>query len=111
MQSSATGLEPSGPNQSSSSSLNPFTSPLVVDEIAPHELPRKPDPDVKPNHAKSDISVTHGSTGEDLMQRLEDLLSQRQDRDSLPRHEPEVFTRNPLRYPTWVKSFETFIER
>ena len=45
------------------------------------------------------------------MQRLADLLTQRQDRDSLPRPEPEVFNGNPLRYPNWVKSFETFIER
>ena len=46
------------------------------------------------------------------MQKLADLLSQRQDRDSLlQRPEPEVFTGNPLRYPSWIKSFETFIER
>ena len=45
------------------------------------------------------------------MRRLADLLTQRQDRDSLPRPEPEVFTGNPLRYPNWIKSFETFIER
>ena len=34
-----------------------------------------------------------------LMQRLADLLAQRQDRDSLPRPEPEVFCGNPLHYP------------
>ena len=45
------------------------------------------------------------------MHRLADLLTQRQDRDSLPRPEPEVFTGNPLRYPNWIKSFETLIER
>ena len=45
------------------------------------------------------------------MQRLADWLTQGQDRDSLPRPQPEVFTGNPLRYPNWVKSFETFIER
>ena len=45
------------------------------------------------------------------MQKLTHLLSQRQDRDSLPRPEPEVFTRNLLRYPSWIKSFETFIKR
>ena len=45
------------------------------------------------------------------MQKLADLLSQRQDRDSLPRPEAEVFTGNPLRYPSWIKSFETFIKR
>lgn len=38
-------------------------------------------------------------------------MTQRQDRDSLPRPEPELFTGNPLRYPNWIKSFETLIER
>ena len=66
---------------------------------------------MKLNHAKSYVSVTHVSTGKDLMQKLADLLSQRQDQDSLPRPEPEVFTGNPLRYPSWVKSFKMFIER
>ena len=45
------------------------------------------------------------------MQKLADLLSQRQDQDSLPHPEPEVFTGNRLRYPSWVKSFKTFIKR
>ena len=45
------------------------------------------------------------------MQRLADLLTQGQDRNSFPRPEPEVFTGNSLRYPNWVKSFETLIER
>ena len=112
IESSATGQEQPRPTQSASAGLNPVTSPLVTNGIAPHELPRKPDPDVKLNHAKSDVSFTHFSTGEDLMQKLADLLSQRRDRDSLlPRPEPEVFTGNPQRYPSWIKSFETFIER
>lgn len=41
------------------------------------------------------------------MQRVADLLAQRQDRDSLPRSEPEVFCGNSLHYPNWIKSFET----
>ena len=45
-----------------------------------------------------------------LMQRLAELLAQRQDRDSLPRPEPEVFCGNPLHFPNWIKSFETFIK-
>ena len=45
------------------------------------------------------------------MRKLADLLAQRQDRDSLPRPEPEVFSGHPLDFPTWKKSFETFIER
>lgn len=45
------------------------------------------------------------------MQRLADLLAQRQDRVSLPRPEPEVFCGNPLHFPNWIKSFEIFITR
>ena len=45
------------------------------------------------------------------MRRLADLLAQRQDRDSLLRPEPEVFSGDPPDYPTWKKSSETFIER
>lgn len=88
-------------------SLNPFAS-TFTSAISPHVIPTKPIPDEKLNSPASNPSV---SSGEDLMQRLADLLAQRQDRDSLPRPEPEVFTGNPLRYPNWVKSFETFIER
>lgn len=103
VQASTTVLEPPRPIQSS--------SPFITNAISPHELPRKPDPDVSLNHAASDVSIARVSPGEDLIQKLADLLSQRQDRDSLPRPEPEIFTGNPLRYPNWVKSFETFIER
>ena len=46
-----------------------------------------------------------------VITKLADLLTQRQDKDSLPRPEPEVFNGDLLRYPLWIKSFETFIER
>lgn len=58
-----------------------------------------------------DVSVPAASAGENLMQRLADLLAQRQDRDSLLRPEPEEFSGNPSHYPNWIKSFETFIKR
>ena len=45
------------------------------------------------------------------MQRLADLLTQRQDCGSLPRPEPDMFTGNPLPYSNWIKSFQTFTER
>ena len=52
------------------------------------------------------------STGdENVITKLADVLTQRQDRDSLPRPEPEVFKGDLFRYPMWIKSFETFIER
>ena len=102
----STSEEPPQRSQASSS-LNPFASPFTT-AISSHETPWKPVPDARLN---SPISNPPVSSGVDLMQRLADLLTQRQDRDSLPRPEPEVFTGNPLRYPNWVKSFETFIER
>ena len=77
----------------------------------PHERPRKPDPDEKLNSVASDFSHMPVSHGEELMQRLADLLTQRQDRDSLPRPEPNVFTGDPLTYLNWIKSFETFTEK
>ena len=48
---------------------------------------------------------------ENVITKLADVLTQRHDRDSLPRPEPEVFKGDLLRYPMWIKSFETFIER
>ena len=62
------------------------------------------------DQAESHHSQTPVSPGEDLMHRLADLLTQRQDRDSPPRPQAEVFTGNPLHYPNWIESFETFIE-
>ncbi|KAK3748956.1 hypothetical protein QZH41_006842 [Actinostola sp. cb2023] len=46
----------------------------------------------------------------DAISRLADLLSERHGRDNLPRPEPEVFDGNLLRFPLWMKSFETLIE-
>ena len=42
---------------------------------------------------------------------LVDLLTQRQDSDSLRRPQPHVFGGDLLQYPSWIKAFETFIER
>jgi len=50
------------------------------------------------------------STNTDPLTRLADLLSQRQERDQLPRPEPDVFDGNLLRFPLWMKSFETLVE-
>ena len=93
----------------SSSSLNPFTSPFITSGTSPQKPPNKPAPDEKLNPSQPDANIPSASPGEDLVQRLADLLAQRQDRDSLPRPEPETFTGKTLRYPDWVKSFETLI--
>ena len=47
----------------------------------------------------------------DSLTRLADLLAQRQDHDSLPRPQPDVFSGDLLQYPIWIKAFETLIER
>ena len=55
-------------------------------------------------------SAAKVSTHKDLITRLADLLTERQDHDKLPRPQPEVFSGNFLQYPIWIKAFETFIE-
>ena len=57
------------------------------------------------------ISPPKPTGDENVITKLDDVLTQRQDRDSLPHPEPEVFKGDLLRYPMWIKSFETFIER
>ena len=57
------------------------------------------------------ISPPKPTGDENVITKLADVLTQRQDRDSLPRPEPEVFKGDLLRYPMWIKSFETFIVR
>ena len=46
----------------------------------------------------------------DVISKLTELLGQLKDKDSLPKPEPEVFKGDILRYPLWIKAFETFIE-
>ena len=57
------------------------------------------------------ISPLKPTGDENVIMKLADVLTQRQDRDSLPCPEPEVFKGDLLRYPMWIKSFETFIEQ
>lgn len=59
------------------------------------------------NHSDSPPKATGD---ENVITKLAEVLTQRQDRDSLPCPEPEVFKGDLLRYPMWIKSFETFIE-
>ena len=103
------------------SQAGPYTS-SDFDPRAPPFLPRKPicsqgqpvskpKPDTTLNSPAPASIISNRSTGEELLEKLSELLTQRQDRESLPRPEPEVFRGNPLQYPTWIKSFETFIER
>ena len=87
-------------------SQSPCVPPFILSQP-----PAKPIPDSKLAAPASDCSHAPSSAGEELVQRLANLLAQRQDRESLPRPEPLVFKGNPLEYPIWIKSFETFIER
>lgn len=91
------------PAQASVGDLNPLALHVYTGAILPHSQPKKPSPDERLDRAESDNYQTPVSPGEDLMCTLADLLMQRQERDSLPRPEPEVFTRNPLYYPNWIK--------
>ena len=51
------------------------------------------------------------TSADDLLSRLADILSQRRLQDSLPLPELETFSGDLFRYPAWLKSFETIIER
>ena len=93
----------------SSKFLHPVPPPFTVKSTA---TPQIANPAI--NHSDSPTGSVNPpkSTGdENVLAKLADVLTQRQDRDSLPRPEPEVFKGNLLRYPMWIKSFETFIER
>ena len=63
------------------------------------------------NVNSSEMKQFTTSSNEDVLKNLADLLTRRQDRESLPRPEPEVFNGNYLQYPNWLKSFENFIVR
>lgn len=93
----------------SSKFLHPVPPPFTVKSTA---TPQIANPAI--NHSDSPTGSVNPpkSTGdENVLAKLADVLAQRQDRDSLPRPEPEVFKGDLLRYPMWIKSFETFIER
>ena len=104
--------------------LNPETKPFVPTPPAtvqqannavsnPTLQPTPTEFDHDPHHNTSNVTTVPRQPTSDagVLTRLVDLLSQRNNHDSLPRPEPEVFDGNLLRYPTWVKSFKTFIER
>lgn len=89
-------------------------APLFISNTpvySPHQPASKPNPNKSLNSPVPPSNIFDHSSGEQLIERLAELLTQRQDRESLPRPEPEVFRGNPLQYLTWIKSFETFIER
>ena len=103
--------------------LNPETNPFVpsppaTDQPTTNSI-ANPNPDSIPVVASRDYghntsdpgTVQQPSPDANVLTQLVDLLRKRNNHDSLPRPEPEVFDGNVLRYPTWIKSFETFIER
>ena len=93
------------PPKSRSPVVTPFTAesiatpPIVNSAIIHSDSPTR------------GISPPKPTGDENVITKLADVLTQRQDRDSLPRPEPEVFKGDLLRYPMWIKSFETFIVR
>lgn len=88
----------------SSKFLHPVPLPFTVKSTA---TPQIANPAI--NHSDSPTGSVNPpkSTGdENVLTKLADVLAQRQDRDSLPRPEPEVFKGDLLHYPMWIKSFE-----
>ena len=97
---------------STSTDFNPFAPPFLPNRpiYSQGQPVSKPKPDKTLNSPEPASMISTHSTGEELLEKLAELLTQRQDKESLPCPEPEVFRGNPLRYPTWIRSFETFIE-
>ena len=96
-------------HHSSTTALNPAAPPFTAKTSLTQTFPT---PSSVPQDSFNMNANTPDPPGvEGVIVKLADLLTQRQDRDSLPRPEPEVFDGDLLRYPIWIKSFETFIER
>lgn len=96
------------------STLNPFAQDFVSfstpkTHMPACSLPGKPE-DANSNTEDPTRMLNH-SDGGDALNRLADLLTQRQARDLLPLPEPETFRGDLLHYPTWQKSFDTIIEK
>ena len=70
-----------------------------------------PHPVPPPFTMKPTKSPPKSTSDEDIITKLAEVFTQRQDRDSLPRPEPVVFKGDLLRYPMWIKSFEKFTVR
>ena len=90
-------------NQPFSKDLSPRESPFPINEptLSQHQPARKPTPDISLSLPVPGSTISEHSSVEGLIERL---AARRQDRESLPRPEPEVFRGNLLRYPTWKKS-------
>ena len=83
----------------------PFTmKPTAIPRIANSAIIHSDSP-------TGSVNPPNSTSDEDVITKLAEVLTQRQDRDSLPRPEPEVFKGDFLRYPMWIKSFEKFTER
>ena len=95
--------------QPSSKFLHPVPPPSTVKSTS---TPRIANPAIiHSDQPTGSVNPPKLTGDENVLTKLADVLAQRQDRDSLPRPEPEVFKGDLLRYPMWIKSFETFIER
>ena len=82
------------------SSLNPFTP-----DYAAFSTPNRT------TFAKDQEEISQKHTSSDILERLADLMTMRHARELLPLPEPETFSGDLLRYPTWKKSFDTIVER
>ena len=90
-------------------SRSPVVTPFTAESIATPPIVNSA---IIHSHSPTrGISPPKPTGDENVITKLADVLTQRQDRDSLPHPEPEVFKGDLLRYPMWIKSFETFIER
>ena len=86
--------------QPSSKCLHPVPPPSTV---TPTAIPRIVNSAIIHSDSPTGSVNPPKSTGhEDVITKLAEVLTQRQDRDSLPRPEPEVFQGDLLCYPMWI---------
>ena len=93
------------------STFNPF-SPAYVPVSTAENVPwTRATRDAQPKQIVPDQGGGSSISNCETLERLADLLSQKNSRELLPLPEPETFRGDLIHYPTWQKSFDTIIER
>ncbi|XP_067027926.1 uncharacterized protein [Acropora muricata] len=93
------------------STFNPFSPAYVPVSTAENVPLTRATRDAQPKQIVPDQGGGSSSSNCETLERLADLLSQKNSRELLPLPEPETFRGDLIHYPTWQKSFDTIIER
>ena len=83
-----------------------------ADGVAPRDFPDRPDPSISSLSHTSNVPVNvDHHIRDDYVKLLTDVLSHGKTQDKLPRIEPDILDGSLLRFPLWMKSFETILEK